>query len=500
MDDPRASQVNTVPGEGRDARRRIARFGPFEVDLRTEELRRSGIRIKLQGQPFQVLSLLLERPGEIVTRDEIIDALWGKDVFVDFDQAVGAILRKLRRALGDSASSPRYIETLRHKGYRFLAPCETEEVLDVSTGAPARRRHLWGANVRRSYMVIGLNAAICLASILGVWSMRPSTITDASARENSPQSMDAYLAYQKGRYLWGTRDTTAVTNSIAYFQQALDLDPKYAPAYAGMANAYAILNFYTGAQRTSSIDRARNAARRALELDPSLVEALATDAYIKFYYEWDWPGAETAFRRAISLDPDYATARQWYAEYLFYMGRFQEAMLQINRAHELDPQSVVISLQLASPHLYAREYVQAIDKIQEALRLDPDFPLALYMLGTCYEQLGRFEEAVVEYRKIADTKLGLTGLGYAYGKSGRLQEAREVLRQLLRDAEEDDLSAYHVARVYAGLGENKETFRWLTKAHAARDERLVMLRVDPKLDTLRSNPLFRDFLRDLRLL
>jgi tetratricopeptide (TPR) repeat protein len=334
---------------------------------------------------------------------------------------------------------------------------------------------------------------------------RPSESTgparDAIAQRASdhPRNLQAWLAYQKGRYLWQTRTASAVENSIEYFQQAVNLDPDYAPAYAGLADAYVILNFYTGRHRQLSIDRARTASGRALKLDHSMAEAHATQAYIKFYYEWDWSGAENAFRKAITLNPNYATAHQWYAQYLFYMGRFEDALREINRAHELDPQSVVISLQLASPYMFSRQYTQAIPKIREALKLNPEFPLGIYMLATCYEQLGRFDEALAEYRRIAGTSLGLTGLGYVYGRSGRQQEARRILQQLLSGSKRDDLSAYHVARVYAGLGNAGQTFAWLKKARDARDERLVMVKVDPKLDTLRTDPLFSDLLRNLGL-
>jgi tetratricopeptide (TPR) repeat protein len=510
VDDSQSSQLHKPLG-GRilivkdHSTRRIVRFGVFEVDLQTGELRRAGLRINLQAQPFRVLSLLLERPGEIVTRAEIVQVLWGNGIFVDFDQSVGAVIRKLRAALGDSATAPRYIETLRHRGYRFLLPCETD---DAPSGlARVSAAPIPGVNspVRGSHISIGLSAAMALALILLLWSVRPSESAGSSQNEiahkasKSPQNVEAYLAYQKGRYLWRTRAAAAVETSIEYFQQALDLDPDYAPAYAGIADAYAILNFYTGQQRNTSMERAKAAIQRALKLDQSLAEAHATQAYIKFYYEWDWPGAESGFRKAIALNPNYATAHQWYAEYLFYMERFQEALREINKAHELDPQSVVINLQLASPYMFSRKYEQAIQKIREALRLNPEFPLAIYMLGTCYEQLGRLDEALSEYQKISGTKLGLTGLGYAYGRSGRQKEARQILRQLLGDSSRHDLSAYHVARVYAGLGETSQTFAWLKKAQDSRDERIVMLKVDPKLDSLRSNPLFGEMLRSLGL-
>jgi len=149
--------------------------------------------------------------------------------------------------------------------------------------------------------------------------------------------------------------------------------------------------------------------------------------------------------------------------------------------------------------MYSRRYGEAMEKIKEGLRLDPDSPLGIYMLATCHEQLGNYQAAIAEYRKIASTKMGLTGLGYAYGRSGRRREAREILESLLGEAKRDDLSAYHVARVYAGLGDADEALTWLRQAQEARDERLVMVKVDPKLDQLRSTPVFRDLLRSLGL-
>jgi tetratricopeptide (TPR) repeat protein/DNA-binding winged helix-turn-helix (wHTH) protein len=495
----------SLNGKDRPARK-IVRFGVFEADFEAGELRRAGVRVKIQAQPFRVLTLLIERTGELVTRDEIVKELWGDGTFVDFDQSVGAVIRKLRLALSDSAIAPRYIETLRHKGYRFLLPIQTDHAPQqpVPPSAGQQRGALpWLGLSLLSIALTGCATAAAL--IFSVWSARPSESTTSHRSAitqqipEQPRNVDAWLAYQKGRYLWKTRTAPALEKSIEYFQRAVNLDPDYAAAYAGLADAYVILNFYTGRHRRISIDRARAASGRALKLDDSLAEAHATQAYIKFYYEWDWRGAETAFKKAIALNPTYATAHQWYAEYLFFMGRSQEALRVINRAHELDPQSVVISLQLASPYMFSRDYATAIEKIREALRLDPETPLGIFMLATCYEQLGRFDESLAEYRKIAGTSLGLTGLGYVYGRSGRQHEARRILQQLLDASKRDELSAYHVARVYAGLGDTSQTFAWLRKARITRDERMVMVKVDPKLDMLRADPLFSALLRKLGL-
>ena len=496
---------NTI--EKQHLNRNLIRFGVFEADLQTGELRRAGVRVKLQAQPFRVLTLLLERPGEIITRAAIVRELWGDDTYVDFDQSVGAVLRRLRLALGDSGSTPRYIETLRGRGYRFLVPTQTEGPPAQLCPVASAQQQATPRSFSRSSLYVTAAMTVTLSLLIGsgVANRRRTgpavsgsdvPTQPATAR---PRNMEAWFAYQKGRHLWTIRTAPAMEASIRYLETAVQLDPDYAPAHASLADGYVLLNFYTGRHSKQWVSSARAASKRALELDVSMAQAHATQAYIRFYYEWDWPGAEKGFRTAIALDPNYATAHQWYAEYLFYMGRFEEALRAINRAHELEPQSAVISLQLAAPDLYSGNYTQAIDKIRNAKTLNPELPLGSYMLATCYEQLGRFDEAIEEYRAIAGTTLGLTGLGYVYGRSGRQKESRQILRRLIESWERDDVSAYHVARVFVGLGDSIQTFAWLKKAQAVRDERMVMVNVDPKLSTLRSAPLFVDLLEDLGL-
>lgn len=479
------------------ASRTVVHFGVFEADLQAGELRKAGSRIKLQAQPFRVLALLLQRSGEVVTRDEIARELWGGETFVDFDQSIGAVMRKLRRALGDTAASPRYIETLREKGYRFLVP-----PVDAGPAPPASSQ-----SSRRALpapIIATAATSLLVTLMLSGWYLPKSrdaagsVETQRRAPERS-QNLDAYIAYQKGRYLWKTRTQSAVETSIEYFQQAVNLDPEYAAAYAALAEAYIVLNFYSGRNAKAPVERAKAASARALQLNPSAAGAHAALAYIKFNYEWDWPGAEEAFRTAIALDPNYATSHQWFAEYLFYMGRFEESRKEIDRAHQLDPQSVVINFQLAGPEYYSKDYAGAIGKIQEARRLDPDFALGIFMMATCYEELGRFDEAIAEYTRISQSATGLAALGYVYGKSGRRQEAFSIIARLAGRLSRDKASPYHVARVYAGLGNASHAIAWLERARKERDERMVMIKVDQKLDGLRSDPRFQDLLRSLRL-
>jgi eukaryotic-like serine/threonine-protein kinase len=320
-------------------------------------------------------------------------------------------------------------------------------------------------------------------------------------RKRDTRNEEAYRLYATGRYFWNKRTSDGTSKAIEYFEQAIKKDPNYALAYSGLADSYALLNIYSGTQNKSTFPRARDAAIRALEIDPTLAEAHATLGYVRYNYEWDWAGAEKEFRKAIELNSNYATAHQWYAEYLFYMERFDESLVEIDLAYHLDPLSLIINSELGSPYLYRRQYDQAIEKYRQALELDPTFTIALYSLAVCYEQKSMFDEAIAEYRKIisaSDSKLGLMGLGYVYALSGKTAQAKTVLRELMSQPGHQ-ASPYHIARIYAGLGDRNNALAWLEKAYEERDERIVMLKVDPKLDRLRSDRRFIDLLRRVRL-
>lgn len=616
-----------------DAKPRVMRFGPFEANLETGELRKQGTLIRLPEQPFRILALLLEREGGIVTREEIIQELWGEETFVDFEQSVGAAISKLRRALQDSAATPRYIETVRQKGFRLLVPVTAVPDEMASQPAPGPAATRAAAGVRFSKVHLGLAVILLAVVSVGVvqWSrisrravaprslavlpfrlinateddqylelgiadalitrltrlrhvaVRPtSAVRKYSAKETAAlqagrelrvdavlegsiqllqgqlrvtvqlvwtsdgrslwgdrfderldgifdaqdtiarrvagalsahlssreregvekrdtEDLAAFQAYQKGRYLWSLRSPEALQRSAGFFQQAIAEDPNYALAYVGLADTYVLMNLYAGVQRRETFERAKSAVKTALSLDTELAEAYATAAYVSFYYDWDWTGAEASFRRAIELNPNYATSHQWFSEYLFYMTRFPEATAEIERAHELDPQSVVIGIQLASPCLYSRQYERALARIREGLKLEPGFSLGVYMSGICLTEMGRFGEALQEFRKIQETNLGLLGLGYANAKAGGRVEARRILARMLPLARNSGVSPFHVARMYANLGQPAEAIVWLRKAKEERDERMVMLKVDSQLDPLRNDPRFRELLQSIGL-
>jgi serine/threonine-protein kinase len=316
--------------------------------------------------------------------------------------------------------------------------------------------------------------------------------SDEMARHGT-QDAEAHLLYFKGRYFWNKRKTANLKTATSYFQQAIDRDPGYAEAFAGLADAYALLA--TGGADAlpphEAMPRARAAATAALRLDDRLAEAHTSLGYVASNYDWDWATAERTFRRAIDLNPNYATARHWYCWYLIMMGRLDEAAAQIARAQELDPLSPIISTTMGVPPFYARDYDQALARFQRAADVGPDFWLTHVWLGWTYSETGRHADAVAEFHKEDDVSpLRYGGLGYVYARAGDHRAAREVLAEARRASERHYISPHAIAIIHAALGEKDEAFRWLERALSERDEEMTLIRVDPRLDSLRSDVRF----------
>src|SRR5271157_39253 len=634
-------------------------FGTFEVDLRLRELRKQGLKVKLQDKPLMVLALLLEQAGEIVTREDLRRRLWPSDTFVDFDANLNTTLNKLRRALGDSADNPRFIETLPRHGYRFIAPVEavaagTEPKVAatgtipppqatslVPAGSPARQR-LW--DWMRSHAVAA--SAIMLAVIVLVlltikWTVvrqsRRATektmllvlpfedlsgdsgqeyfadgLTDAMITElghlrpdrlgviartsamqykhsgkrlrdiardvgvdyvlegsvmraaggvrvtarliqssdqtelwtesyeratpdvlalqrdvvdriahslaiellprgNAPGGRaaavnpEAYEAYLKGRYYWNKRTADGLQKGLGYFQQAIQIDPRYAQAYAGLAESYLVAAGWEDWMGPwhEAIPKAREAAKKALELDSSLGSAHASLAYIIWEDELDWRRAEEEFKRAIELDPGYATAHQWYAEFLAAMGRPQEALAESMTARRLDPLSLIINAEVGYIYYYARKYDETIDACRKTLEMDTNFPPAHVFLSWAYVQKGLEKEAVEE-RERALVLQGMdkekaAGFSRAYARGGLSAARRWALEQMGPQGSEY-VTPYGAAVLCAGLRERDQAFYWLEESIRRHDTGLRWIKVDPKLDPLRSDPRFDSLLHRLHLL
>ena len=307
----------------------------------------------------------------------------------------------------------------------------------------------------------------------------------------------AYDLYLKGRYSWNKRTEEGFTKAIDYFQQAIVQEPNYALGYAGLADAYALLGSMPNAEmpRKQAMPLARAAALKALEIDETLSEAHTSLAFVRMHYDWDWPGAEKEFERAIQLNPDYATAHQWHAYNLMVLERTEDSLSEIHQALELDPLSLIINTDAIELTYYARRYDEAIRQGRKTIEMDPRFPLAHAFTALCYLQIKQYAQAIVELQaavlESGDRIDMRANLAAAYALAGRPDEARKVLKGLNDSPHRSDM-AFHVARVYVALGEKDEALSLLETAYRERSGPLILLQVDPGNDSMRSDSRFQD--------
>jgi tetratricopeptide (TPR) repeat protein len=309
----------------------------------------------------------------------------------------------------------------------------------------------------------------------------------------------------QGRYQWNRRSDEGLKKGIDYFKQAIGLDPNYGLAYAGLADCYNLLGVPDVAGTLApreAFPKAKAAALKALGIDDALAEAYNSLAFVKFWFEWDWSGADREFKRAIELNPNYASTRHWHGLYLITMARNDEAIAEMRRAQELEPLSLIINTNLGWAFYYARQYDRAIEQYQRTLEMDANFANARLRLGEAYEQKGMYEEAIREYQKaitLSRWNVRMVGsLGHAYAASQKKDEARKVLEELKEASNVRYVSPITIAIIYAGLGENEEALAWLEKGYEAR-ESVMMLR-NPQFDSLRSDPRFGNLVRKVGLI
>jgi TolB-like protein/DNA-binding winged helix-turn-helix (wHTH) protein/Flp pilus assembly protein TadD len=611
-------------------------FGPFEFDPQSGELRKHGMRIKLQGQPCDLLAMLLQHPGEVVTREELQKRLWPADTHVDFEHSLNAVIKRLRAALGDTAQAPRFVETLARQGYRFIAPVsqpavEVPEVAaqELKPGAPGRfvlmatvvalfvlltiagiilasardlrnripgpirslavlplanlsgdrdqdyfvdgmtdalrqhlegisslrvisrtssmhyrgsgkplpdiarelnidavvdgsvlqsgdrvrinvelirggmERHLWSNSYEgdlRDVFALQAGVARRIADEIRVTLTPPDLARLALVRATNPET---YQAYSKGRFYWNKRTPQDLQKAIGFFQQAVDKDPNYALAYDGLADSWLPLGWYGYLSPSATFPHAKAAVTKALSLDDSLAEAHASLAFVHLYSDRDWVGAEREFRRAIDLNPNYANAHHWYAEFLSLVGRHKQAIAQSQRAREIDPLSNIINAWVSSRYFFARQYDKAIEEGRNAVEMDPNFAPAHLVLGQAYEQKGMIKEAITEFaeasRLAGGSSMCAGSLAHALGIAGKRAEALKVLEDLRKMAGSRFISSYDLALAYLGLEDKAKAFDLLNAAVQERSPRVAFLGVEPRLDGLRSDQRFRDLLRSVGL-
>jgi TolB-like protein/DNA-binding winged helix-turn-helix (wHTH) protein/Tfp pilus assembly protein PilF len=653
---------------------RQLRTGLFEIDLAAGRLHKNGRRLPLQEQPFRVLAMLLERPGEVVTRQELQARLWPADTYVGFDEGLNTAIRKLRTAFGDSAGNPRFIETLPRRGYRFIAPVtettpadglppsigvrlhagiedhgavvEADDPRPVEPPAtPAHYRRPWkkillatttvvlaftlvayimhrhsspgsapppaqramlailpfqnlsndpgqeyfsdglteetitdlgqvspenlGVIARTSAMAykhtdktvsqIGRELGVDyilegsvrreggrarvsaqlirvsdqthlwaqnydrdLKDLLDVQNDLGRSIAEQVSANLTPQRQielskkhivnpEAYDLYLKGRFYWNQRTPGALKESIRYFQEATVKDANFALAYAGLADAYNISNILGLYSPRESFPQAKAAAMRAIELDPSLAEAHAALGMEKSHYEFDFPGAEREFLKALEVNPNSPYAHLFYSNcFLMPMGKTAQAIAENKRAVEIDPLSLPINNFMGMTYMLAGDNGNAYRQFQHTIAMDPSFPLAHDYFSWLLTTMGRYEDAIKEHEKSevlsgstpeeAATEATVMERAFKGGGEKGFWQKHLELELEARNQPGAEASPFVLAAAYSMAGQTDKAFEWLEKGYEEHEgQDLTLLKFDPAFKSLRSDPRFSAMLRKIGL-
>lgn len=625
------------------------RFGAdFELDPRAWELRRAGRAVRLERIPMEILLFLAQQPGQLVSREQIVEKIWGKRVFLDTDNSINGAMRKIRHALEDDPENPHFIQTVTGLGYRFMAqpapaaaqtraaavsasasasaqaapvgprwipwavaiavlaiiaaivlwqrehtrhmaaaaatpapapvtmiavlPLEnltgdahqeyfsdglTEELIaqlgDVDPkglsviartsvmrykhthtpvdeiGRALGAQYILEGSVRRDADNVRITAQLVrasdqahvwarqydrkLASVLALQGEIATAIADeihsmlgvhtapaAVAAEPAPPpgSYAAYDLYLQGRYYWNQRSPAGFSRALELFQRSIAQDPRYAPAYAGLADTYSMLSNYGLAVPTETMPKARAAAVRALELDSHLAAAHNALAVIAEDYDYDWRTAAREFQRAIELNPNYATAHQWYADCLAYQGRFAQALTESDRARSLDPLSPIVAADRAVIRHYARQYDRAIQAFQAVQAMDPGLARGRLIIQS-YVEAGRTTDALGSLATWRASQPGpwiWANEAYIRGRMGQRALAEAAIRKMddaNRAPKGDPLPMQALA--YAGVADTDRLLATLEAAWSERSNLATTLKVDPVYDFLRNDPRLIDLMR-----
>ncbi len=495
----------------------VIRFGVFEADLRSGELRKGGIKVKIQELPFQALKLLLSRPNEVLSREDIRQALWPDGVYVDFDRGVISAINRLRDALNDSAENPVFIETVGRRGYRWIAPTQVSEIppdpalntsaKEVAAALPtpgpiwklalvlpvlALLFALWlfwpgHGGIGRPFAKTGTNAATAVAS------SRPSLAHGFTHHPANPESEEFYL---KGRYYWEKRTPDSLNKAVDSFTQAIVHDPNYAQAYVGLADCYNLLREYTVMPASEAYPRAMAAAKKAVELDPQSSEAHASLAFVSFNGMWDVATADHEFRRALELNPSNSAAHHWYATYLVCLRRYPEAIAEIDRARALEPASKSALADKGFILFEAGRLPEATALLKQMEENEPDFISPHRYLKEIYLLTADYPHYLVEAKTEAvlmhsDSALAIAEAsekGFAGGGGKGLLEALRLQQKTLYD--HGHFSPYNLAETYSVLARKQEALQYLKAAREQHADGVPEMESDPAFDNLHGEPGF----------
>jgi TolB-like protein/DNA-binding winged helix-turn-helix (wHTH) protein/Tfp pilus assembly protein PilF len=621
-------------------------FGDSEIDLERYELRRNDRTLKLEKIPMELLVLLVQNRGRLITREEIAGKLWGGEVFVDTEHGINTAIRKIRMALDDDAEQPRFVETVVGKGYRFIMPVEAiaqsgnhgtpTPALAESRGAPLPKG---AVSSRASWLwLLGIIAALIMGIYALRWDSRHSAptrqgkivlavlpfqnLSDDPAQEffaegmteemitqlgrlnperlgviartsvmrfkraerpldlirkelgtdyvlegsvrreggrvritaqliqvvdqthlwadtfdrdlndllsiqrevslavarqiqvalpagqmqgRTPPSLDpeAYELYLKGRYFWNKRSGESLETAVRHFEESVGRDPNYAPSHSGLADSYSALAYLNYLPPRAAFGQAQAAALKAVQIDDTLAEAHASLAYTRLYYDWNFPEAEREFKRALALNPNYASAHEWYGVFLMAMGRLDEAAAEFQLARQLDPLSLAISTNLGWHSYLARQYDQAEQQLRRTLEMDARFPTARLWLGRTYEQQKKYDQAIQEFtittQRLVGSPVPPLSLAHAHALAGHAVETEKMSRELRQLAKKKYVPEYGFAAISTGLGRSEQALRELELAFQERSHWMIWMKLDPRLDRLRSDRRFQDLQRRVGL-
>jgi TolB-like protein/Tfp pilus assembly protein PilF len=558
------------------------RFGDFELDPGCFELRRNGRALKLERIPMELLILLVEKEGAVATRQEIVDRLWGKDVFVDTEHGINTAIRKIRRALRDDPERPCFVLTVTGRGYRFVGqklaqimllvlplenlsgdPAEdyftdglTEEMIaqlgssspeqlgviarttamaykhttksvqqignelgaDYVLESSLRRNadqlritvqlirardqvHIWAQNYDRDIsgsIALQEEVARAVAGQIEVKLGRDYASRPVRTRRD-PNANEAYL---RGRFFFNRFTADGYRKAIDYFQQAINDDPNFAEAYAGLADCYRYLVITDTISPSEGSPKIIDAARRAVLLGDSLAESHSALAGA-MKHDYRWRDAEKEHRRAIALNPSYSDAHRNYAALLAAELRHREAWEQICEAMRTDPLSLPNNAEVVRTLYYARDYDSALVQAQKALQLDPGYYRTHFWMARVYVQKHMHDEAIAEAEIVqgamVKSNLALTEMAYCLAAGGRRAEACAILADLQQRAKSEFVPAYNLAVIHLALGENDDALKYLQQSYEQGDWAHIVLACEPRLDPLRNTAPFRALLTKLAL-
>jgi TolB-like protein/Tfp pilus assembly protein PilF len=573
--------------------RQVARFGPFEVDVRSRELTKGGVRVRLQDQPFQILAMLIEHAGDVVTREQIRDRLWPDGTFVDFEHSMNAAIKRLRAALGDTAENPRFVETLHRRGYRFMAVVERGDVTPVpvqmasassrprlvvlpfanlgtdtpeyfsdglteemimqlgrrcadrigvlartssmlyknvmstagAIGEALRADYLVEGSVRRESDRLRITAQLIetkgethlwansydrtLADCLAVQTEVASEIATALVSELMPSAAekqagthhaDAYQAFLRARFNWNKTADDGLVDAIACYDESIALDPSFGKAYSGRARARLALCDYYRVEPRAALEAARADARRALELDAGDAEAHLVIGEVERTLDWNWAGAEAAYRAALAANPNNEAAHRYYAVFLAAHGR-PEAVALGERGCALDPLCLTIVSAIATIHYFRGDYREASKRHRHVLDMEPRHAAARRGLAACRAQLGQYNDALdlLSHESVRLDPVALAWKGQILASAGNKAGAQAIAGDLLNSQATRFVPPFHLALLYAGLGDGDAAFAHLGRACDRRDPSLDTIAIEPRFQPLHRDRRYQNLLERLKL-